>query len=216
MATAHARFDAFAMHGETAVDTVAALAGTARKDVAPTTPSPAPSSSPARVVRASVGADGAAVRPLPAAPLNFAGHRTRRCARRWEGFLALAESRGVSADEVADRFTADDIADLCASEHDDVMLGRCMDTLAETVRRERDSLLREPPFGESASDGSSSCGEPESTGNAMPQARCGGCLHFRRRASHPHLGDCAGGVPRTAAGGFWDDQVRGCETFVPA
>ena len=215
MGTAHARSDTFAMHGGVTVNKVADVVDPGREGVASAVPSPAPSSSAPRVVRAFVEADGAVARSSAAAPLSFAGHRTRRCARRWEGFLALAESRGVSAEEVADRFTADDIADLCASEHDDAVLECCMDTLAKAIRGEREPSC-ESCFGESVTGGSSRHGEPESSGETISRARCGECLHFRRRASHPHLGDCAGGVPRTAAGGFWDDQARACETFAPA
>ena len=126
MGTAHARLDALAVHGEVVMDTD-------RESVAPATVP-----SPVRVVRAAESPpEPAALPDAAAAPLSFASHRTKRCERRWEGFLALAEGRGVSADEVAARFGADDIADLCAPEHDDAVLERCMDTLVDAVRRER-------------------------------------------------------------------------------
>ena len=155
-------------------------------------PAPAPRRRPATLVRA-FGESG------PAAANERVAHARRLADRspppeptRWEGFLALAEARGVSAAEVAARFTADDIADLCAPEHDDAALARCMDTVAEAVRRERVLAPTAP----------------------ARQVRCADCHHFRRRPSHPHLGDCAGGGSRTAAGGFWDEQRRSCAAFV--
>jgi len=196
MGTAHARLDALELHGEAAV-------GPDRESVAPVT-----FSSPAGVVRALESPAGAVAPPDAAVPLSFASHRTKRCERRWEGFLALAASRGLSADEVASRFGADDIADLCAPEHDEAVLESCMDTLADAVRRERGLAGAEGPFARERSGAGG-------VDAAVPRVRCGACRHFRRRDSHPHLGDCAGGVPRTAAGGFWDDQVRGCGAFMP-
>ena len=76
------------------------------------------------------------------------------------------------------------------------------------VRRERGRACAEGPFARERSGAGG-------VDAAVPRVRCGACRHFRRRDSHPHLGDCAGGVPRTAAGGFWDDQVRGCGAFMP-
>lgn len=134
--------------------------------------------------------------------LEADGDEAERVARRWQGFLTLAIARGVSIEEIEAGFTKEDIDDLCAPEHDDETLVRCLDTLATASRRDEQTRI-----GMSA-DADGSAAVPETV-------RCADCRHFRRRATHPHLGDCEGEGTRTAAGGFWNDQERGCEAFAP-
>lgn len=127
-------------------------------------------------------------------------------ARRWQAFLALAAAYGVTAEAVAARFEDGDVADLCAPEHDDARLARCMETIAADIRREE--ARRDATAGVEA--------VAESWTPAPATVRCAECRHFRHRATHPHLGTCAAGLGSSAAGGLWDDQRRSCERFVRA
>lgn len=123
-------------------------------------------------------------------------------AQRWRRCLDFAARHGLDGTEVAARFSEEDIADLCAPEHDDAMLERCMETLV-------DDLLRERRRHEALSvrdDG----GAPSA---ALRTVRCADCRHFRARATHPWLGDCARGAERSAVSGFWATQWRACVLF---
>ena len=110
-------------------------------------------------------------------------------------------------------FDEDDIADLCAPEHDESVLERCMGTLARSIRAEHARLDAALAACEAAWPDAATHGAARA---AAAPVRCADCRHFRRRTSHPRLGDCAAGATRTAAGGFWDEQWRGCAVFAPA
>ena len=116
---------------------------------------------------------------------------------RWERFAALVLELGVDRERLHDAFPdPQDIEDIRLTP--DADLPACARTLAEALA----TPARAPSTATAARPASG--------------VRCVDCRHFERSSTHPRLGRCGAGAPATAAGGWWDTQVRRCEVFAPA